>query len=375
VPTISLARTRIAVKLLVMIPAYNEEATIGRVISEIPRSFEGISEVEILVCDDGSKDRTVAAAVEAGADHVVRLRRNFGLTTAFSTGLQACLALGADIIVNTDADAQYDPLEISKLIEPIINGEADMVSGNRQVETLEHMPLSKKYGNRVGSWMLRVVAESPVRDASSGFRAFSRECALRLNPYIGHTYTHQTLIQAAHSGMVVKEVPVSFRASAREGGGSRLIGGVGSHVLKSLGTIVRSLTTYRPLAVLGRLGFVFMVAGGLLLLIPITDWIATGTTEGHLQSLIGAAVLGLVGLQLLVLGLLADTVSATRRLTEDVLYLLKSDRVGESAAVPPFEPIQERAGAVPPKGVQIAAPADPDAAVAIGNRTADVATR
>jgi len=335
-------------KLIVMIPAYNEAATIGRVIREIPRSFDGVSKVEVLVCDDGSKDDTVGAATSAGADHIVRLRRNFGLTTAFSTGLQACLALGADIIVNTDADSQYDPREIERLITPILRGEADMVSGNRQVDQLDHMPPAKKYGNRVGSWMLRVVAGSQVQDASSGFRAFSRECALRLNPYIGHTYTHQTLIQAAHSGMVVAEVPVAFRRSAREGGESRLIGGVGSHILKSLATIVRTLTTYRPLAVLGRLGLAFIGAGLIILIIPISNWIAQGDTEGHLQSLIAAGVLGLVGLQLVVFGLLADSVSATRRLTEEVLYLMKADRVRESAAVPPFEPIQERGGVEQP---------------------------
>lgn len=362
-------------KLIVMIPAYNEEATIGRVIREIPRSFDGISKVEVLVCDDGSKDDTIGAATAAGADHIVKLRRNFGLTTAFSTGLQACLALGADIIVNTDADAQYDPLDIAKLIGPIIDGEADMVSGNRQVSELDHMPPTKKYGNRLGSWMLRVVAESPVQDASSGFRAFSRDCALRMNPYIGHTYTHQTLIQASHSGMVIKEVPVSFRRSAREGGSSRLIGGVGGHILKSLATIVRSLTTYRPLAVLGRLGLIFILAGGAILLIPLTDWIAQGHTGGHVQSLIAAAVLGLVGLQLLVLGLLADTVSANRRITEEVLYLLKSERVGESAAVPPFEPIQERAGIAAPEGLRIASQADADQGATIANPAAEIARR
>jgi Glycosyl transferase family 2 len=320
------------VKLIVMIPAFNEEATIGPVIREIPRAFAGISTVEVLVCDDGSSDRTAEVAIEAGADHVVRLRRNFGLTTAFSTGLQAALALGADIIVNTDADGQYDGNEIARLIAPVITGEADMVSGNRQVETLEHMPSSKRYGNRLGSWMLRVVADSPVVDASSGFRAFTRECALRLNPFIGHTYTHQTLIQASHSGMVVREVPVTFRLSARAGGQSRLIGGVASHIVKSLGTIIRTLTAYHPLAVLGRLGLALLVLSALIGMIPLLSWIQQGNTEGHLQSLVASAVLALVGLQLLVLGLLADALSANRRLTEEVLYLLRAGHVGESVA-------------------------------------------
>ena len=312
-------------KLIVMIPAYNEEETIAAVVRDVPRAIDGIASVEVLVCDDGSRDSTVQAAVDAGADHVVKLRRNFGLTTAFATGMQAALALGADLIVNTDADGQYDGNEIANLVAPILAGEADMVSGDRRVRDLDHMPPSKKYGNRLGSWMLRTVASSPVNDASSGFRAFSRECALRLNPFIGHTYTHQTLIQAAHSGMVVKEVPVTFRRSAREGGASRLIGGVGSHILRSLTTIIRTLTAYRPLAVLGRLGVLFLIGAIAVGLIPLVGWIEQGSTAGHLQSLIVSAVLALVGLQLIVLGLLADALSSSRRLTEEVLFLLKSD--------------------------------------------------
>ena len=336
-------------KLVVMIPAYNEEATIGGVIREIPRSLDGITSVAVLVCDDGSTDGTVAAALAAGADHIVRLRRNSGLTTAFATGMQAALALGADIVVNTDADGQYDGSEISRLIAPILAGQADMVSGNRQVRNLAHMPASKKYGNRLGSWMLRAVASSPVQDASSGFRAFTRQCALRLNPFIGHTYTHQTLIQAAHSGLIVKEVPVTFRRSQREGGASRLIGGVGSHVLKSLTTIIRTLTTYRPLAVLGRLGAVFILIGVAVGLIPVVNWIQQGNTEGHLQSLVASAVFALVGLQLLVLGLLADALSSNRRLTEEVLFLLKSEHIGERSALPQDGTLPRGSDIVPPQ--------------------------
>jgi glycosyl transferase family 2 len=346
------------VKLIVMIPAYNEEETIASVVREIPRSFDGISSVEVLLCDDGSRDRTVEEALAAGVDHVARLRRNFGLTTAFSMGLQAALALGADIIVNTDADGQYDPTEIADLVAPILRGDADMVSGNRQVSELNHMSSSKKYGNRLGSWMLRAVASSPVQDASSGFRAFSRECALRLNPFIGHTYTHQTLIQAAHSGMVVMEVPVTFRPSAREGGKSRLIGGVGSHIMKSLGTIVRSLTTYRPMAVLGRLGVLFIVVAAALGLIPLVAWIQQGNTEGHIQSLVAAVALALVGLQLLVLGLLADAVSTTRRLTEEVLFLVKSEHIGEQSSLPKVKSIHRNDAPVPRPPIQAAVDRD-----------------
>jgi hypothetical protein len=334
------------VKLIVTIPAFNEEATLDRAISEIPRSIPGISRVEVLVCDDGSTDRTAQVAREAGADHVIRLRRNFGLTVAFGAALQAALERGADIIVNIDADCQYVADEIPRLIEPILRGEADMVSGNRQVADLEHMPPSKRYGNRIGSLMLRRVAGSPVVDASSGFRAFSRECALRLNPYIGHTYTHQTLIQATHNGMVVKEVPVTFRASARAGGESRLIGGVSTHIVKSLGTILRTMTTYRPLAVLGGLGVMFLIVGGLLGLIPLVSWIEQGNTEGHLQSLIASIVLILMGIQFSIFGLLADAVAANRRMTEEILYRMKAGTRNGSVILPPLEePLDEPAPA------------------------------
>lgn len=324
-------------KLIVTIPAYNEELTLGQAIREIPRSIPGISKVEVLVCDDGSRDRTSEVARESGADYVIRLRRNFGLTIAFGTALQAAIEHGADIVVNIDADCQYVADEIPTLIQPILNGEADMVSGDRQVAKLEHMPASKKYGNRIGSLMLRTVAGSPVVDASSGFRAFSRECALRLNPYIGHTYTHQTLIQATHNGMVVKEVPVTFRASAREGGQSRLIGGVSTHIVKSLGTIVRTMTSYRPLAVMGGLGLLFLFVGGLIGLIPLVSWIQQGDTAGHLQSLIASFVLVVMGIQFIVFGLLADAVAANRRTTEEILYRLKSGAADAAAIVPPLE--------------------------------------
>lgn len=311
------------VKLVVMIPALNEEATLGRAVREVPRRFDGVDEVEVLVVDDGSTDGTVDVAWAAGADHVVSLKRNFGLTVAFRTGLQEALGRGADVIVNTDADCQYVGPEIARLIEPILSGRADLVSGDRQIHTLAHMPPAKKYGNEAGSWLLRTVAGSPVRDASSGFRAFSRECALRLNPTIGHTYTHQTIIQAVHSGMVIEEAPITFRMSAREGGKSRLISGVGSHIAKSLLTIARTMTAYKPLSVLGGIGLLVLLLGALVGLIPLAGYISQGNTEGHLQSLIVSTVLILMGLQLLVFGLLADTVSSNRRLTEETLYRLK----------------------------------------------------
>ena len=314
-------------KLVVMIPAYNEEATLGRAIREIPGHFAGIDCTEIIVVDDGSKDRTVDVALAAGAAEVVSLKRNSGLTVAFRTGLTAALRRGADIIVNTDADCQYVAAEIPELIRPILSGEADLVSGDRQIHKLTHMPPSKKYGNTAGSWLLRTVAGSPVVDASSGFRAFSRECALRLNPTIGHTYTHQTIIQAIHSGLVIREVPITFRMSAREGGHSRLISGVSTHIAKSLLTIIRTLTLYKPLSVLGGGGLVLLLLGAIVGLIPLTSYISQGNTAGHLQSLLVSTGLVLMGLQLIVFGLLADLVSANRRLNEETLYQLRLQAV------------------------------------------------
>lgn len=318
-------------RLVVMIPAYNEAPTIGQAIREVPRRLPGIGRVEVLVVDDGSKDGTGDAALAAGADAVITLKRNAGLTRAFATGLQAAVERGADIIVNTDADCQYDGREIGELIAPILAGEADLVSGDRQIETLDHMTGSKSFGNRFGSWMLRIAAGSPFKDASSGFRAFTRECALRLNPTIGNTYTHQTIIQAIHAGMVVREVPVTFRRSAREGGHSRLISSVGRHIVRSAVTIMRTLTAYRPLSVLGVSGLALLVLAGLIALIPLRDYI-TGDTAGHLQSLIASVAFGIAGLLLLLFGLLADAVSANRRVTDEVLYRIKKDQAGRIQA-------------------------------------------
>jgi hypothetical protein len=319
-------------RVVVTIPAYNEEPTIGRAIAEIPRKLPGVGRVEVLVVDDGSADGTADAAIEAGADAVVRLRQNSGLTRAFATGLQAAVERGADIVVNTDADCQYEGRQIADLIAPILAGEADLVSGDRQVATLDHMTRSKQYGNRFGSWMLRVAAGSPLHDASSGFRAFSRECALRLNPTIGNTYTHQTIVQAAHAGMVVREVPVVFRQSAREGGHSRLISSVGGHILRSGVTIMRTLVAYRPLAVLGVSGLAALFLAALIGLIPLADIISTGDTSGHLQSLLASVALGIAGLLLLLFGLLADAVSANRRVTEELLYRLRKEQAGRVGA-------------------------------------------
>lgn len=231
-------------KLIVTIPAYNEEKTIGKVIKSIPRKIKGIKSVKALVINDGSTDKTSQVAKKSGADYIISQRTNLGLARAFQTGISEALRLGADIVVNTDADNQYSQKEIPKLIKPILEGKADMVIGNRQIEKLKHIPLVKKYGNIIGSWTLRLLTGSDVIDASSGFRAFSREAALRFNILSNHTYVHETIIQAVENKMRIAQVPITFRR--RRGGKSRLITGLWGHIKKSLATIMRTILMYKP---------------------------------------------------------------------------------------------------------------------------------
>ena len=234
-------------KLIVIIPTYNEEKTIAKVIREIPRNIEGLDRAEVLVIDDGSTDGTKKAAQEAGADHLISNPGNQGLAYSFKTGIENALKLGADIIVNIDADFQYNPLEIPKLIQPILNDQAELVIGNRQVRKLAHMKFTKKYGNILLSWLLRVMLKNKVSDASSGFRAFSRVCASSLNFFSHHTYTHETIIQCAFQKMRISEVLIDFRK--REDGESRLIKNLWGYIRLSGTAIFIVSLVYKPLKV------------------------------------------------------------------------------------------------------------------------------
>lgn len=307
-------------KLIVTIPAYNEEGSIAAVIRSIPRTIHGIDQVEILLIDDGSKDRTVEVAKQNGADHVISNIVNRGLATTFRRGINKALELGADIIVNTDADNQYNQSEIPKLIQPILDKKADIVSGDRQVKTLDHMPKAKKYGNMAGSWVVRKVSGLPIRDASSGFRAFSRDAALQLSVFSQHTYTHETIIEANDKKLVFIEVPCTFRG--REGTSSRLIGGVFSHIKKSGITIVRTLVRHKPLKTFTYTGSVLMFAG-IMIGSRFLYFYFHGQGSGHIQSLIFMAVLIMLGFQIVALGLLADNINANRKVNEELLYLIK----------------------------------------------------
>ena len=307
-------------KLIITIPAYNEEETIAKVIKEIPRSIEGINEVKVLVINDGSTDRTVEIAEEAGADYVISNPGNQGLALSFRKGLENALKLGADIIVNTDADFQYNQTEIPKLIRPILENKAEMVIGNRQVETLSHMNWANKYGNIFGSWVLRKMLKNNVIDASSGFRAFSKECALRLNILSGHTYTHETIIQCVMKKMRIVEVPIEFRK--REAGTSKLIQSIPAHIKKSAATIIRIYLTYEPFKTFSRIGsFIFLI--GAFFYLRYLWFYFLGRSGGHIQSLLLGVTLTIIGVLIIILGFIADLIATNRRIDEEILYKLK----------------------------------------------------
>jgi glycosyltransferase involved in cell wall biosynthesis len=307
------------VKLIVQIPCYNEETTLPAVIASIPREIDGIDQVEVLVVDDGSTDRTAAVARLSGANHVVRHRANRGLADAFQTGLDACLKLGADIIVNTDGDNQYPQADIPRLIEPILKGRADVVVGDRQPSKIPHFSRHKKLLQALGSWTVRFLSGTNVPDAPSGFRAYSREAAMRLNVVTKYTYTIETLIQAGIQRTAIASVPISVKETKRQ---SRLAKSLWSYVKQSAATIVRTYAMYQPLKVFFYIGIALSLLG-LLGSARFLYYYFSGDGGGHVQSLILSAVLLIVGFQIMLIGLLADLIAANRKLLENTLYRVK----------------------------------------------------
>jgi glycosyltransferase involved in cell wall biosynthesis len=305
-------------KLVVMIPAYNEEETIGSVIKEIPRDC--CEEVKVLVIDDGSSDNTVKEAERAGADNIISFKRNKGLAPAFRAGLETALEMGADIIVNTDADGQYNGKEIPKLIKPIIDGKADIVLGSRFKGWIEYMPIHKKITNRIASFVTRQVSGLPISDAQTGFRAFTKDAALHLNVMAGYTYVQETLMQAANYGLVIEEVPIEFRK--RKGGESRLISNIFGYAKRAGGTIAMTYRDYQPLKTFSYLGLFFIVCGLITGFRVLLYYFDTGMV-GYLPSAVLTVLLLIVGIQTIVLGLLADMLKTHRRIQDEVLYRLK----------------------------------------------------
>ena len=308
-------------KLIITIPAYNEEETIAEVIREIPRDIALVDTVEIIVIDDGSTDNTVSAAKRAGADKIISFKQNRGLAPAFRKGLETALERGTDIIVNIDADGQYNGKEIPKLIAPILNESADIVLGDRQINTLGHMPAGKKLGNKLATWVTRRVTGLPVKDAQTGFRAFSKEAALRINVMSDYTYVQETIIQAVNKGLTIVDVPVEFRE--RKGGESRLISNIFSYAKRAGSTIFITYLHYKPLRTFLFIGSLIFLSGFAVGLRVLIHYLRTGFVTPYIPSAILTAVLTIIGFLVIILGLIADIVGTNRKIMEEILYRLK----------------------------------------------------
>jgi glycosyltransferase involved in cell wall biosynthesis len=303
-------------KLIIQIPCFNEEATLGITLAELPRRLPGVDVVEWLVIDDGCTDDTVAVAKAHGVDHIVHLPRNQGLARAFVAGLDACLRAGADVIVNTDADNQYHAGDIANLIEPILLGKAEIVVGERPIGDIDHFSPLKRRLQRLGSWVVRVASKTAIPDAPSGFRAMSRDAAMRLHVFNEYTYTLETIIQAGQKGMAITSVPVRTNRDLRP---SRLVKSIGGYVCKQVPTIARIFMTYRPVQFFG-VPAVFAFSLGLFLGLRFVWYYFTAGGAGHVQSLILAALLMGTGFFLCVVGLLADLIAVNRQLLEKLDY-------------------------------------------------------
>jgi glycosyltransferase involved in cell wall biosynthesis len=306
-------------KLIIQIPCYNEEKTLGVTLAALPRTLPGIDKVEWLIVDDGSQDRTVEVARAHGVDHVARLGINRGLAQAFMVGLDCAIKAGADIIINTDADNQYSAADIPKLIQPILDGEADIVVGERPISTIDHFSPAKKVLQRFGSWVVRIASGTDIPDAPSGFRAMTRDAAMRLNCFNNYTYTLETIIQAGRKGMAIKSVPVSVNEDLRP---SRLVRSIPSYIQQSIFTIFRIFMTYRPFRF-------FALAGGLSVVIGLIPTIRflifyfEGNGQGNIQSLLYSILFLGTGAALVVVGLLADLIGVNRMLLEDIRWRLR----------------------------------------------------
>ena len=306
-------------KLIIQIPCYNEEETLTIALDELPKHIDGIDEIEYLIINDGSKDNTVEVAKKWGVNYVVSFKRNKGLARGFMAGLDACLRNGADIIVNTDADNQYCADDIEKLVRPILEGKSDIVIGERPIDETEHFSPLKKKLQRLGSWTVRVASNSDIPDAPSGFRAYSREAAMKMNVVNEYTYTLETIVQAGRSKMAMTSVPIRTNAELRP---SRLFSSMFGYVKKSMVTIIRAFMMYKPLRFFTLIGGAIFLLG-LAIGIRFLVFLFQGAGNGHVQSLILSSTLLLLGFQTFIVGLQADIIAANRKLLEDIQYRVK----------------------------------------------------
>jgi len=315
-------------KLIIQIPCYNEEATLPQTVADLPREIEGIDTIEYLIINDGSKDKTVEIAKQCGVHHIVSFTNNKGLARGFMAGIDACLRLGADIIVNTDADNQYCGADIEKLVRPILSNEADIVIGERPIDETEHFSWKKKKFQRLGSWVVRVASGTAVPDAPSGFRAYSKDAALRINVVNAYTYTLETIIQAGVNRVALASVPIRTNAETRE---SRLFKSMWRYMQRSTVVIIRSFIMYRPLVFFFAMGSISFLIGAVFI-IRFLIFVLMGQSEGHIQSLVLAAMLIMVGVQCILAGLQADVIAANRKILEDVQYRLRKIELGKGDA-------------------------------------------
>jgi glycosyltransferase involved in cell wall biosynthesis len=306
-------------KLVIQIPCFNEEAMLPETLKDIPDTIDGIDEIEILIIDDGSTDSTIPVARANGVSQIVRLPENKGLAKAFALGLESSLRLGADVIVNTDADNQYPGDAIADLIRPILSGEAEMVVGDRQVGTVTHFSWTKRLLQRLGSWVVRWASNTNVPDTTSGFRAFSRSAAMQINVFTNYTYTLETIIQAGKKGIVIRSVPIKANPTARK---SRLIDSTLRYIVRSAATIIRIFLMYEALRFFLTISVIPLVLG-MLLFGRFGYFYLIGEGSGHIQSLIVATIFIVLGFFTILIGLIGDLIAKNRRLSEDIHLQLR----------------------------------------------------
>lgn len=307
-------------KLIIQIPCLNEEETLPETLTALPREVQGFDQVEWLIINDGSTDRTVDVAKAFGVDHIVSHNRTKGLARAFTTGIHESLGRGADVIVNTDGDNQYEAADIPKLVEPILKGNSDIVVGARPIDTHKHFSATKKVLQKLGSAVVRQVSHTRVLDATSGFRAFNREAAQRMMVFSEYTYTLETIIQAGHRKLSISSVPIRVNEVSRP---SRLFRSIPAYIRQSLITIVRIYVIYRPFHFFGLIGLALLLAG-LVLGGRFLYYYFTGDGSGHIQSLILMAVLLGIGFQTILIAFVADLFAANRKMLEEIRYLQRT---------------------------------------------------
>lgn len=306
-------------KLIIQIPCYNEAETLEIALNYLPKHIEGIDKIEYLIINDGSSDNTVEVAKNWGVNYIVNFKQNKGLAKGFMAGIDACLRNGADIIVNTDADNQYAGSDIEKLVRPILEGKSDIVVGERPIDCTEHFSPLKKKLQHLGSWVVRKASKTDIPDAPSGFRAYSRDAALRINVINEYTYTLETIVQAGRDKMAITSVPISTNEELRP---SRLFNSMFVYVKKSMLTIIRTFMMYKPLKFFTIIGSIAILIGTLIG-VRFIIYMLSGSGYGHTQSLILASIMIIIGVQSIMLGLQGDIISANRKILEDIQYRVR----------------------------------------------------